>query len=205
MVYNYWFSATLTHCFVFLSLIQCPVRSLQDLTSGLVLCCLAVEYISFSKRFLPELINFLAGTLHLAVQDKTSLGSCSWVIPAFFFFFSLVIFAGFLKVTQIWWYQSLCCRLHRCSTLQAVGEVQRSAAAVGLRVESELEQEEPSTVGHQTARAEKRPRQRSPQVKKQETPQEKYWLYDLYKWYWGGIERLLTQVDCWRRYMHFDL
>ncbi|KAK5851981.1 hypothetical protein PBY51_023490 [Eleginops maclovinus] len=53
---------------------KCPVRSLQDVTSGLVLCCLAVEYVSFSKRFLPELINFLAGMLHLAVQDKTSLG-----------------------------------------------------------------------------------------------------------------------------------
>lgn len=50
------------------------MRSLQDLTSGLVLCCLAVEYVSFSKRFLPELINFLSGTLHLAVQDKASTG-----------------------------------------------------------------------------------------------------------------------------------
>ncbi|KAK1883445.1 Nucleolar protein 14 [Dissostichus eleginoides] len=49
------------------ALTKCPVRSLQDVTTGLVLCCLAVEYVSFSKRFLPELINFLAGTLHLAV------------------------------------------------------------------------------------------------------------------------------------------
>lgn len=47
------------------------------MTSGLVLCCLALEYVSFSKRFLPELVNFLAGTLHLAVQDKTSLGMSS--------------------------------------------------------------------------------------------------------------------------------
>ncbi|XP_053195950.1 nucleolar protein 14 [Scomber japonicus] len=62
-------------------LTKCPVRSLQDVTSGLVLCCLAVEYVSFSKRFLPELINFLAGTLHLAVQDKTSLGLS--VVPPF--------------------------------------------------------------------------------------------------------------------------
>eukprot|EP00064_Thunnus_orientalis_P020664 superscaffoldBa00005808_g20807 len=62
-------------------LTKCPVRSLQDVTSGLMLCCLAVEYVSFSKRFLPELINFLAGTLHLAVQDKTSLGSS--VVPPF--------------------------------------------------------------------------------------------------------------------------
>uniref|UniRef100_A0A7N9B040 NOP14 nucleolar protein homolog (yeast) n=1 Tax=Mastacembelus armatus TaxID=205130 RepID=A0A7N9B040_9TELE len=63
------------------ALTKCPVRSLQDVTSGLVLCCLAVEYVSFSKRFLPELINFLAGTLHLAVQDKTSLGY--FVVPPF--------------------------------------------------------------------------------------------------------------------------
>uniref|UniRef100_A0A4W6CFT4 NOP14 nucleolar protein homolog (yeast) n=1 Tax=Lates calcarifer TaxID=8187 RepID=A0A4W6CFT4_LATCA len=64
------------------ALTKCPVRSLQDVTSGLVLCCLAMEYVSFSKRFLPELINFLAGTLHLAVQDKTSLGSYT-VVPPF--------------------------------------------------------------------------------------------------------------------------
>lgn len=62
--FSSWFSV----CF------QCPVRSLQDLTSGLVLCCLAVEYVSLSKRFLPELINFLTGTLHLAVKDKAALG-----------------------------------------------------------------------------------------------------------------------------------
>uniref|UniRef100_A0A665WVE9 NOP14 nucleolar protein homolog (yeast) n=1 Tax=Echeneis naucrates TaxID=173247 RepID=A0A665WVE9_ECHNA len=63
-------------------LTKCPVRSLQDVTSGLVLCCLALEYVSFSKRFLPELINFLTGTLHLAVKDKTSLGSYT-VVPPF--------------------------------------------------------------------------------------------------------------------------
>ncbi|XP_041667478.1 nucleolar protein 14 [Cheilinus undulatus] len=63
------------------ALTKCPVRSLQDVTTGLVLCCLAVEYVSFSKRFFPELINFLAGTLHLAVQDKTSLGYT--VVPPF--------------------------------------------------------------------------------------------------------------------------
>ncbi|KAK2819245.1 hypothetical protein Q5P01_024806 [Channa striata] len=63
------------------ALTKCPVRSLQDVTSGLVLCCLAVDYASLSKRFLPELINFLAGTLHLAVQDKTSLAYS--VVPPF--------------------------------------------------------------------------------------------------------------------------
>lgn len=63
------------------ALTKCTVRTLQDVTSGLVLCCLAVEYVCISKRFLPELINFLAGTLHLAVQDKSSLGYT--VVPPF--------------------------------------------------------------------------------------------------------------------------
>ncbi|XP_061555087.1 nucleolar protein 14 [Phycodurus eques] len=63
------------------ALTKCPVRSLEDVTSGLVLCCLAVEYVSFSKRFLPELINFLSGTLHLAVRDKPSAGYS--VVPPF--------------------------------------------------------------------------------------------------------------------------
>uniref|UniRef100_A0AAV2ITW1 Uncharacterized protein n=1 Tax=Knipowitschia caucasica TaxID=637954 RepID=A0AAV2ITW1_KNICA len=55
------------------ALTKCPVRTLQDVTAGLVLCCLAVEYVSFSKRFLPELLNFLLGILHLAVKEKKSL------------------------------------------------------------------------------------------------------------------------------------
>ncbi|XP_057674973.1 nucleolar protein 14 [Corythoichthys intestinalis] len=63
------------------ALTKCPVRSLENVTSGLVLCCLAVDYISFSKRFLPELINFLSGILHLAVQDKTSADYS--VVPPF--------------------------------------------------------------------------------------------------------------------------
>ncbi|KAM9793148.1 nucleolar protein 14 isoform X1 [Syngnathus typhle] len=62
------------------ALTKCSVKSLEDVTSGLVLCCLAVEYVSFSKRFLPELINFLSGTLNLAVRDKTS---SAVVVPPF--------------------------------------------------------------------------------------------------------------------------
>ncbi|XP_061589234.1 nucleolar protein 14-like [Cololabis saira] len=63
------------------TLCKCPVRSLQDLTSGLVLCSLAVEYVSLSKRFIPELINFLTGTLRLAVKDKSSPGHAA--VPPF--------------------------------------------------------------------------------------------------------------------------
>lgn len=53
---------------------KCPVSSLQDVTCGLVLCCLALEYVSLSQRFFPEALNFLLGVLHLAVADKTNLG-----------------------------------------------------------------------------------------------------------------------------------
>ncbi|KAJ3605299.1 hypothetical protein NHX12_027348 [Muraenolepis orangiensis] len=60
---------------------KCPVKSLQDMTSGLALCCLALEYVCLSKRFLPEVLNFLCGTLHMAVPDKTSLGYS--VVPPF--------------------------------------------------------------------------------------------------------------------------
>ncbi|KAM9820068.1 nucleolar protein 14 [Neosynchiropus ocellatus] len=67
--------------FIGQSLTKCPVRSLQDVTSGLLLCCLAVEYVSLSKRFLPELVNFLLGTLNLAVKNKTSLGYAT--VPPF--------------------------------------------------------------------------------------------------------------------------
>lgn len=72
-----------TPALVFISqaLTKCPVRSLQEVTVGLILCSLAVEYISFSKRFLPELINFLLGILHLSVQEKKSLGYS--VVPPF--------------------------------------------------------------------------------------------------------------------------
>ncbi|XP_033845097.1 nucleolar protein 14 [Periophthalmus magnuspinnatus] len=63
------------------TLTKCPVRTLQDVTVGLVLCCLAVEYISLSKRFLPELVNFLVGILHVAVKEKNSLGYN--VVPPF--------------------------------------------------------------------------------------------------------------------------
>uniref|UniRef100_A0A8C4HWQ0 Nucleolar protein 14 n=1 Tax=Dicentrarchus labrax TaxID=13489 RepID=A0A8C4HWQ0_DICLA len=63
---------------------QALMKSLQDVTSGLVLCCLAVEYVSFSKRFLPELINFLAGTLHLLHTHLSQHIAASYaVVPPF--------------------------------------------------------------------------------------------------------------------------
>ncbi|XP_069488162.1 nucleolar protein 14 [Ambystoma mexicanum] len=55
-------------------LIKCPVLSLKDAAAGLLLCCVFMDYISLSKRFAPELLNFLLGILHLAVPTKGNLG-----------------------------------------------------------------------------------------------------------------------------------
>ncbi|XP_029447903.1 LOW QUALITY PROTEIN: nucleolar protein 14 [Rhinatrema bivittatum] len=55
-------------------LIKCPVMSLEDVTTGLFVCCLFLEYVSLSQRFIPELINFLLGILHLAVPSTRIVG-----------------------------------------------------------------------------------------------------------------------------------
>uniref|UniRef100_A0A8C5A6B2 Nucleolar protein 14 n=1 Tax=Gadus morhua TaxID=8049 RepID=A0A8C5A6B2_GADMO len=79
--------------FICQSLSKCPVTSLQDVTSGLVLCCLALEYVSLSKRLLPELLNFLCGILHLAVPDKTSTGSHAPSLTHWFIILSMNVMA----------------------------------------------------------------------------------------------------------------
>ncbi|XP_022532058.2 nucleolar protein 14 [Astyanax mexicanus] len=67
-----------TPAFLYISqaLTKCPVSSLESVSAGLVLCCLAVEFVSLSKRFIPELINFLLGLLHLAVPADTCKDYC---------------------------------------------------------------------------------------------------------------------------------
>ncbi|KAM9678424.1 nucleolar protein 14 [Trichechus inunguis] len=55
-------------------LTKCPVLSLQDVVKGLFVCCLFLEYVSLSQRFVPELINFLLGILHIAAPNKPTLG-----------------------------------------------------------------------------------------------------------------------------------
>ncbi|KAI5096531.1 nucleolar protein 14, partial [Silurus meridionalis] len=63
-----------TPVFLYISqtLTKCAVVSLESVCAGLILCCLAVECVSLSKRFVPELINYLLGLLHLAVPTHTS-------------------------------------------------------------------------------------------------------------------------------------
>ncbi|XP_051960872.1 nucleolar protein 14 [Xyrauchen texanus] len=65
-----------TPAFLYISqtLTKCTVCSLEDVCKGLILCCLALEYVSLSQRLFPELINFLLGLLHLTVPDKTNTG-----------------------------------------------------------------------------------------------------------------------------------
>uniref|UniRef100_A0A250Y5M4 Nucleolar protein 14 n=1 Tax=Castor canadensis TaxID=51338 RepID=A0A250Y5M4_CASCN len=56
-------------------LTKCPVASLQDVVKGLFVCCLFLEYVSLSRRFIPELLNFLLGVLYIATPNKQSQGS----------------------------------------------------------------------------------------------------------------------------------
>nr|XP_023649092.1 nucleolar protein 14 [Paramormyrops kingsleyae]XP_023649093.1 nucleolar protein 14 [Paramormyrops kingsleyae]XP_023649094.1 nucleolar protein 14 [Paramormyrops kingsleyae] len=62
-------------------LTKCPITSLEEVTGGLILCCLTLEYVTLSQRFVPELVSYLLGILHLAVRDKGSLGYR--VVPPF--------------------------------------------------------------------------------------------------------------------------
>ncbi|KAK3523959.1 hypothetical protein QTP70_016768 [Hemibagrus guttatus] len=62
-----------TPAFLYISqaLTKCAVMSLENVCAGLILCCIAVECVSLSKRFIPELINYLLGLLHLAAPTHT--------------------------------------------------------------------------------------------------------------------------------------
>ncbi|EHB06980.1 Nucleolar protein 14 [Heterocephalus glaber] len=56
-------------------LTKCPVLSLRDVVKGLFVCCLFLDYVSLSRRFIPELVNFLLGILYIAAPNKQSHGS----------------------------------------------------------------------------------------------------------------------------------
>ncbi|CAI9613986.1 unnamed protein product [Staurois parvus] len=62
-------------------LTKCPVSSLEDVAAGLFICCMFLEYVSLSQRFVPEVINFLLGVLHLATARRPSIGYS--VVPPF--------------------------------------------------------------------------------------------------------------------------
>lgn len=62
-------------------LTKCPVSLLEDVAAGLFICCMFLEYVSLSQRFVPEVINFLLGILHLATARRPSIGYS--VVPPF--------------------------------------------------------------------------------------------------------------------------
>ncbi|XP_069877842.1 nucleolar protein 14 isoform X2 [Dipodomys merriami] len=55
-------------------LTKCPVLTLPDVVKGLFVCCLFLDYVALSRRFIPELINFLLGILYIATPNKQSQG-----------------------------------------------------------------------------------------------------------------------------------
>ncbi|XP_030753154.1 nucleolar protein 14 homolog [Sitophilus oryzae] len=58
-----------TPCFVFIEqmLKNCSIKTAGDISYGLFLCTLILEYTSLSNRYLPVTINFLSGILHMAI------------------------------------------------------------------------------------------------------------------------------------------
>ncbi|NXF09249.1 NOP14 protein, partial [Smithornis capensis] len=72
---DFW-HPVVTPAFMYMSqlLTKCRVTTLQDVIKGLFVCCLFLEYVSLSKRFVPELINFLLGVLHISLPKKQAQG-----------------------------------------------------------------------------------------------------------------------------------
>ncbi|XP_053407134.1 nucleolar protein 14-like [Mercenaria mercenaria] len=60
---------------------QSSVHSGRDVVAGLFLCNLCLEYVSMSKRYIPEVINFLHGLLFYAADKETN--KIESVIPPF--------------------------------------------------------------------------------------------------------------------------
>ncbi|NXC29146.1 NOP14 protein, partial [Campylorhamphus procurvoides] len=72
---DFW-HPVVTPAFMYMSqlLTKCRVTTLQDVIKGLFICCLFLEYVSLSRRFVPELINFLLGILHISLPKKQAQG-----------------------------------------------------------------------------------------------------------------------------------
>ncbi|XP_075004725.1 nucleolar protein 14 isoform X2 [Calonectris borealis] len=79
---DFW-HPVVTPAFMYMSqlLTKCRITTLQDVIKGLFVCCLFLEYVSLSRRFVPELINFLLGVLHISLPKKQAQGYT--VVPPF--------------------------------------------------------------------------------------------------------------------------
>ncbi|XP_062430534.1 nucleolar protein 14 [Rhea pennata] len=72
---DFW-HPVVTPAFIYMSqlLTKCRITTLQDVVKGLFICCLFLEYVSLSRRYVPELINFLLGILHISLPKKQAQG-----------------------------------------------------------------------------------------------------------------------------------
>ncbi|NXI03037.1 NOP14 protein, partial [Pachycephala philippinensis] len=72
---DFW-HPVVTPAFTYMSqlLTKCRITTLQDVIKGLFICCLFLEYVSLSRRFVPELINFLLGVLHISLPKNQAQG-----------------------------------------------------------------------------------------------------------------------------------
>ncbi|NXE63244.1 NOP14 protein, partial [Calcarius ornatus] len=72
---DFW-HPVVTPAFMYMSqlLTKCRITTLQDVIKGLFICCLFLEYVSLSRRFVPELINFLLGVLHISLPKSQAQG-----------------------------------------------------------------------------------------------------------------------------------
>ncbi|KAF1551467.1 Nucleolar protein 14, partial [Eudyptula albosignata] len=72
---DFW-HPVVTPAFMYMSqlLRKCRITTLQDVIKGLFICCLFLEYVSLSRRFVPELINFLLGVIHISLPKKQAQG-----------------------------------------------------------------------------------------------------------------------------------
>ncbi|ETE61473.1 Nucleolar protein 14, partial [Ophiophagus hannah] len=69
---NCWELIKGTHTYFLTELPLC--HALEDVVKGLFVCCLFLDYTSLAQRFVPELVNFLLGVLHLAIPNKETQG-----------------------------------------------------------------------------------------------------------------------------------
>ncbi|XP_054855791.1 nucleolar protein 14 [Eublepharis macularius] len=79
---DYW-HPVVTPSMVYMSqlLTKCPVTTLQDVVKGLFVCCLFLQYVSLSQRFIPELVNFLLRILYMAIPSREVQGRFTSMRP----------------------------------------------------------------------------------------------------------------------------
>ncbi|XP_076681466.1 nucleolar protein 14 homolog l(3)07882 isoform X1 [Andrena cerasifolii] len=65
-----------TPCLIFMSqiLLRCRVKNKVDISKGLFICTLVLEYTVLSKRFAPSVINFLRGVIYVSTPKHLIQG-----------------------------------------------------------------------------------------------------------------------------------